>query len=140
MGMLNHLVNAGGDIRTSGERGQGRPWTIAVEDPEKRGDYPEVVHVRNCAMATSGVYESFFDEKKIYNHLVSPRTGRSPRAVAGATVTAPTVMEADALSTSVCLMSPDKGIEFIYSLPGRECLILAASGRKMRSKGWNNGA
>ena len=140
MGAVNHLVNAGGDIRTSGERDQGRPWKIAVEDPEKRGDYPEVLHVRNCAMATSGVYESFYDEKKIYNHLVSPETGRSPRSVAGVTVTAPTVMEADALSTSVCLMSLDKGIEFIYSLPGRECLILAASGRKMRSKGWNYGA
>lgn len=138
MGAVNHLINAGGDIRTSGERGQGKPWTVAIEDPKKQGDYPEVIRVRNCAMATSGVYEVFYDKKKAYNHLVSPETGRSPRAIAGVTVTAPTVMEADALSTSVCLMNLDRGLDFIYSLPGRECLILADSGRKLSSRGWNS--
>jgi len=137
MGVHNHLINAGGDIRTSGERGSGKPWTVAVEDPQKGGDYPDVLHVRNCAMATSGNYEIFYDENKAHSHLVSPKSGRSPLAVAGATVTAPTVMEADALSTALCLMPLDKGANFIYSLPGRESLVIASSGALLRSKGWN---
>jgi thiamine biosynthesis lipoprotein len=139
MGAVNHLINAGGDIRASGERGQGKPWTVAVENPKKNGDYPEVLRVRNCCIATSGGYEVFFDDDKAFNHLVSPETGRSPRVIAGATVTAPSVMEADALSTSVSVMHLDKGLEFIYSLPGRECLMLTSSGAKVRSGGWTSG-
>lgn len=138
MGVSNHLINAGGDIRTSGERGSGKPWTVAVEDPKKAGKYPDVLHVRNCAMATSGTYEIFYDESKAHSHLVSPQNGQSPVAVAGATVTAQSVMEADALSTSLCLMPLDRGVNFIYSLPGRESLVVASSGAVLRSKGWGS--
>lgn len=138
MGVYNHLINAGGDIRTSGERGSGKPWTVAIEDPKKNGQYPDVLHVRNCAMATSGNYEIFYDESKAHSHLVSPQSGQSPAAVAGATVTAQSVMEADALSTSLCLMPLDRGVNFIYSLPGRESLVIASSGALLRSNGWGN--
>jgi thiamine biosynthesis lipoprotein len=33
-GARRYLVNAGGDIRTAGTRGDDRPWTVAVRDPE----------------------------------------------------------------------------------------------------------
>lgn len=138
LGAVNHLINAGGDIRASGERGQDKPWTVAVEDPNKRGEYPEILRVRNCSMATSGGYEVFYDKNKIFNHLVSPETGRSPLAIAGATVMAPSVMEADALATAVFVMNPGKGVEFINSLPDRECLVLTPRGGKMTSRGWGN--
>jgi thiamine biosynthesis lipoprotein len=140
MGVHNHLINAGGDIRCSGERGSGRPWTVAVQDPRKQGNYPDVLRVRNCAMATSGNYEVSPDDGEPRRHLVSPETGLFPDALASATVTAPTVMEADALSTSLGVMRLDKGLEFIYSLPGRDCLVIAPSGETVRSRGWNSGA
>ena len=34
-GISNHLINAGGDIRTCGSAAKGRAWRVAVEDPEK---------------------------------------------------------------------------------------------------------
>jgi thiamine biosynthesis lipoprotein ApbE len=36
-GAASYLVNAGGDIRTAGTRGDARPWTVAVRDPEHGG-------------------------------------------------------------------------------------------------------
>ena len=39
-GITNHLINAGGDIRTHGYGAKGKPWTIAIQDPSKKGDYP----------------------------------------------------------------------------------------------------
>ena len=53
-GVVNHLVSADGDIRTSGSTSSGRPWTIALEDPKKNRDYPEIIRLHNGAIATSG--------------------------------------------------------------------------------------
>ncbi len=135
-GALNHLINAGGDIRTRGERSGHRPWTVAVEDPEKRGNYPDVISMRDGAIATSGGYEVYFDREKMFHHVVSPATGRSPIRAAGVSVLAPNVMEADALSTSVFVMPPKQGIAFVNSLPGRECLIVADTGAQIKSRNW----
>jgi thiamine biosynthesis lipoprotein len=40
----NHLINAGGDIRTSGAKGDNRPWKVAIEDPSKTKNYPDIIH------------------------------------------------------------------------------------------------
>lgn len=135
-GVENHLINAGGDIRCHGTNDKGKPWTIAVEDPAKHGDYPAVVHMRRGAMATSGGYEVYFDDKKLFHHIVSPRTGLSPRTTASVSVQADSVLEADALSTAVFVMQPKHGLAFINALPGRECLILNPGGAKFASRGW----
>lgn len=105
-GVTSHLVNAGGDIRTRGERAPGRPWKIAIEDPEKRGHYPDVVRMRDGAIATSGSYENFYDDARTRHHIVDPSTGRSPSAYVSVSVRARSVMEADALSTAVMLSQP----------------------------------
>lgn len=135
-GVRNHLVNAGGDIRTSGENAKGKPWTIAVEDPDKKGHYPDVIAMRNGAMATSGSYEIYFDREKLFHHIVSPVSGLSPRHAKSVTVQASSVLEADALSTAVFVMRPAQGIAFVDSLPGRECLVLGADDASYKSRSW----
>jgi len=134
----NFLINAGGDIRTKGERQDRKPWTIAIQDPQKKKHYPDIIHMRNGAIATSGNYEVYFDQEKMFHHIVNPRTGLSPHADASVSVMAPTTMEADALSTSVFVMDPGQGIRFIDSLPRYECLVLSAAGGIKRSRGWKS--
>ena len=95
------------------------------------------MHMGNGAVATSGNYEVFFDKEKMFHHLVSPATGHSPHNVVSVTVRADSVMEADALSTAVFVMGPKAGIEFINSLPGRECLIVDPQGARFASRSWN---
>jgi len=43
-GIRHGLVNAGGDIRTIGDKGNNRPWKIAIQDPLKKKDYPDIYH------------------------------------------------------------------------------------------------
>lgn len=136
-GVNNHLINAGGDIRTSGCNASGKAWTVAVEDPAKHGKYPAVVKMTNGAIATSGSYEIFFDKERIFHHLVSPATGLSPHGVVSVSVRADTVLEADALSTAVFVMGPKQGMAFIDSLPGRECLIIDPNGGRYLSRHWS---
>jgi FAD:protein FMN transferase len=137
-GIQNHLVNAGGDIRARGHNAKGLAWSVAVEDPAKQGRYPEVVRMRSGALATSGSYEVFYDTERLYHHIVSPTTGRSPNTARSVTVRAETTMEADALSTAVFVMPPVEGVAFVDSLPGRECLLIAGNGLMYRSRNWES--
>lgn len=139
-GITNFLINGGGDIRTSGERSDRKPWTIAIQDPHKKKHYPDIVRMRSGAIATSGNYEVYFDREKMFHHIVNPRTGLSPHADASVSVMAPTTMEADALSTTVFVMDQGEGIRFIDSLPRYTCLILSATGKIRKSRGWKSTA
>lgn len=137
-GVENYLINAGGDIRTSGRRQDGKPWTIAVQDPRKKQRYPDKIRMTDGAIATSGNYEVYFDREKMFHHIVNPANGFSPNASASVSVLAETAMDADALSTSVFVMRPEKGIRFVNSLPGCECLVVSTGNRKIRSNGWKS--
>lgn len=138
-GISNHLINAGGDIRTSGSAAKGKPWTIAVQDPAKNKQYPDVITMMNGAIATSGNYEVFYDNEKMFHHIIDSRTGYSPELSASVTVQAPTVMDADALSTSVFVMQPVAGINFINGQQGCACFVVEASGATHHSLGWKAG-
>ena len=47
-------------------------WRVAVEDPEKRGHYPQVLALYNQAIATSGGYEMHYDAEGRHHHLLDP--------------------------------------------------------------------
>jgi thiamine biosynthesis lipoprotein len=134
----NYLINAGGDIRTSGRKQGRRPWTVAVQHPAKDGRYPDAIHLGDGAVATSGIYEHYFDRDRLIHHIVDGTTGRSPDECASVSVTAPTAMAADALSTTVFVLGPTAGIGFVDGLPGCECLIIDREGRQRRSRGWRS--
>ena len=136
----NHLINAGGDIRTKGSNGTSRGWTVAIQDPLKKNHYPDIIHMKDGAIATSGNYEVYYDREKMFHHIVDPRTGLSPRLTTSVSVAAKTTMEADALSTSVFVMNPSKGARFVDALSNCECLIIARDGILTRSKGWKSQA
>ena len=136
----NHLINAGGDIRTMGSCEDKKPWTVAIEDPRKKKQYPDRVHMADEAIATSGNYEVYFDREKMFHHIVDPKSGISPELSTSVSVLSNSAMEADALSTSVFVMNPIDGTRFIDSLPNCECLIIAKRGREFRSGGWKSAA
>ena len=136
----NHLINAGGDIRTRGDKGDDKPWTIAIEDPLKKGHYPDVIQMKDGAVATSGNYEIFYDREKMFHHIVDPKSGLSPSLKNSVSIRAETTTEADALSTSVFVMKPHEGVEFIDARPRCEGLIVAEDGTLLKSKGWISAA
>ena len=139
-GIKNHLINAGGDIRTMGARADNKSWTVAIQDPLKKRNYPDIVHMNTGSIATSGNYEIYFDREKMFHHIVDPKTGISPEMSTSVSVTAPTTMDADALATGVFVMNPVKGTGFINSLAQAESLIVAKDGTQLKSRGWKSAA
>lgn len=134
----DYLVEAGGDIRVGGSRGSGKPWQVAVQDPDKGGFFPDLITLSEGAVATSGGYEKYFDADQEHHHIVSAATGASPRYARSLTVTAPTAMAADALATSAFLMEPETAIRFIGGLRGCECLIIDIDNQPRRTRGWRS--
>ena len=135
-GIKYALINAGGDIRAIGGNGPEKAWKIGVSDPWGKRKYVEVLELSNGAVATSGNYEVYFDKEKLHHHIIDTATGDSPRETVSATVVAPTVMEADALSTAMFVLPPHESIDLAHSLVDIETMIIARGGRTYRSRGW----
>ncbi len=135
-GVVNHLVNAGGDIRTSGQKNNLSPWRVGIENPISNGQSVASINVFG-AIATSGSYEVFYDAKREYHHLIDPKHKQSPQHTISVTVTAPTALEADALATALSVLPVRDAINLVHSLPKRECLIITSQGQSIKSNGWS---
>jgi thiamine biosynthesis lipoprotein len=135
-GAHDHLVNAGGDIRTSGRRGPGSPWKIAVRDPRRSDMSSAPLAFSQPCVATSGSYVVYYDREKIFHHLVDPVSGSCPARPVSVTVAGDSVMAADALSTAVFVMDPPDGLALVESMPGCECLVLGRDGSRAATRGF----
>lgn len=134
-GCENHLINAGGDILARGHKAPGVFWRVAVEDPEKRGHYPQVLELYNQAIATSGGYEMHYDAEGRHHHLLDPSTGRSP-VLGSMSVLAATCMQADALATGLSVLPAGEALTLADSLSGCACGLLRRDGRLQVSRRW----
>ncbi len=114
-GIDNHLVDIGGDLRTRGQRPDGRPWRIAIERPlaESR-EVHSVLTLGDLAMATSGSYRNFFREQgRDFSHSIDPRSGYPVQhALVSVTVLHESCMQADALATALSVLGPVEGLTF----------------------------
>jgi thiamine biosynthesis lipoprotein len=99
--MTGAIVNAGGDLRTSGSH-QGRDWRVAVQNP--LGGVIGVIETSaGEAVFTSGNYQRYGEDKSglRYAHILDPRTGRPVSEVLSATVIAQSGIAADAAATAL---------------------------------------
>lgn len=139
-GVENHLIIAGGDIRACGERSPGQPWIVAINDPSGKRTFPAVIRLKDIAVATSGGAEFYFDAEESHYHIPDP-DAVLPSSKGGfhghnVSVVAPTVMEADALSTSGFVMSPVEALRFIDAQEESECLIFSSAELRLLSHNW----
>lgn len=143
-GIHHALVSAGGDSRLLGDR-HGRPWIIGIRNPRdtpkqtlagKARTSPVVLPLSDIAISTSGDYERYFIRDGVrYHHIINTKTGHSARASESATVIGPDATMTDALSTSVFILGPSKGIALINRLPGFDAVVIDAKGRLFYSDG-----
>jgi thiamine biosynthesis lipoprotein len=96
----------------------------------------DVVTLNSGAIATSGNYEVFFDQEKLFHHLIVPQKGTPAPSIASVSIQATNAMEADALATTAYVMGPDKGYQFIKQFRGVEGLIIKNRQHKISSSGW----
>lgn len=134
-GITHALVNAGGDLRALGDKA-GTPWRVALQNPRDPADYITEIDLADASVATSGDYRRYFDPAMKHHHILDPRTGASAEELISVTIRATTAMDADALSTSVFVLGPDRGMDLIESLAGTEALLITDDREILESSGW----
>ena len=128
------LVEAGGDM--SATVADDEPWQIGIQNPHDLRGTLGVLQLRGEALASSGDYMQYFTPDRRLNHIIDPRTGRSPEQSSGTTIRAARAIDADALSTSVFVLGPDEGIALLDRLDGVEGMLVTKTGEQLASKGF----
>jgi thiamine biosynthesis lipoprotein len=121
-------VNAGGDVRTAGSPGGGRPWHLGIEAPGLPGQLLDIVAGHDLCLATSGT-----DRRGA--HVL--RHGEPSRGALSVTVAGPDLARADAYSTAALALGAEAP-PVLRDLDGDgfPSLLVRADGELLASAGW----
>ncbi len=113
LGIGDYMVEVGGEIRTRGHNAQRQPWQLAIELPDAVPQRAlRVLPLSGRALATSGDYRNFFiRDGRRYSHEIDPASA-SPvaHALASVSVVADDCTSADAWSTALFVLGPQRGL------------------------------
>ncbi|XXJ18565.1 MFS transporter [Desulfovibrio caledoniensis] len=122
-GVQSGIVEAGGDFRCFGDR----DWHVGVRHPRNDAVF-QTITIRDRSVCGSGDYRQFVAPKKKdgpieHHHIIDPSTMDSAHRSIGVTVIADTAELADALATTLFIMGPARGAQFLekYS-PQSACI------------------
>ncbi len=132
---IGGMVDLAGNIRCFGKppRGQ-QTWRVGVKDPNVSPDDLDdskilmVLAMTDESVATSGDYRRFVKVQGTkQSHIIDTTSGKGANKLISDTIIAPDATTADALSTAVNVLGPDKGLALIERLPNIEAIIIPAS-------------
>ena len=124
-GVKSGIVNAAGDLVTWGTQPNGKPWTIAIADPDQSTIPFSTLNISNRAIATSGNYEKYvFINGKKYSHTIDPVTGLPVSGIKSVSIICASAELADAMATPVMVMGVKVGLDLINQLKHVACIII----------------
>jgi thiamine biosynthesis lipoprotein len=128
-GASNFAINAGGDIVVRGAALPATCWSIGIEHPKRPDAVAAVIEAIDGAVATSGAYARG-------EHVLDPRTRRSPRGVLSVTIVGPDLGTADAYATAAYAMDT-RGPHWTARLPrGYEAMTILADETVLTTSGF----
>ena len=129
-GVVNYLVDTGGEIMTKGGKPNGQPWIVGIEKPAENEKSEQVVQtriaVRDKGVVTSGSTRKYVErDGKRYSHCINPKTGCPvEHHVLSVTVTADNSTWADALASICMVMGLEQSLPLIESMDGVEAYYI----------------
>jgi thiamine biosynthesis lipoprotein len=131
-GIVNFILNAGGDMYVSGKKDSQTLWKVGVRDPRNGQELIARFDLKDYAVATSGDYERFFIvDGRRYHHIFDPRTGYPGDLTRSSTTFAATAEEADVLATYLFIIGSQQALVQNFTQP---FLIIDGSGRQIASE------
>lgn len=128
-GIVQYLVEIGGEMKVRGSKASGAPWRVAIEKPvPERREVQRIIEVplqRPLAIMTSGSYRNYFESGgKVYSHIINPSTGHSvDHRLLSVSVLHDDPTWADAWSTALLCLGDIEGPK-IAAAEGLEALFI----------------
>lgn len=133
-GFENFLINAGGDVLTSGQRFD-QPWVIAIQDPFAPGAIASIKLSGDKHLFTSGNYQRFYrKDDEIVHHIIDPRNGKPSNNISSATVLSFDAVLADVAATTLMIDGWENHASLAKSLGVSDYLIVNQTGKMIASK------
>ena len=141
-GFTQSLVAASGDIVLGDSPPNREAWragirSLDVADAESPSELTGFVELVNTAISTSGDTEQAVNIGGVrYSHIVDPKTSLGKTERIAVTVIGPNATITDSHATAVSVLGREKGLAFIESKDGIDCLIVEmdASGETTETK------
>ncbi len=128
-GRINFYVDAGGDIQFSGVKADGNPWSVGIRSPFQSDILGKISITGRAGVATSGTYLRG-------HHIQDPyHPNKPPDELVSLTVVAPTIYEADRLSTPAFAMGR-AGMRFLETHKCVEAYAIDHMGIAFATKGF----
>jgi len=141
-GVAHAIVNLGGNVLTLGNKTDGKPWKIGVQDPESlRGEYVMILSFTDQTLVTSGPYERFLElDGEVYHHILDTKTGYPVKSdYTSVSIVTKNSLLADALSTSLYALGYDDGMALINTLEDVEAIFMTKEKKILLSEGLKKG-
>jgi thiamine biosynthesis lipoprotein len=125
-GLTCCMVNAGGNLRC-GDAPPDRPgWRIEISSLQEGEPPLRRIYLKDAAISTSGdLWQFMLIEGKRRSHILDARSGWGIEGPVSVSVIANNAQDADAASTSMCVLGRHRGLEVLSQLGGYEALFLS---------------
>ncbi len=111
--VTGYLVEIGGELSVFGNKEDGSPWRVAIEQPDVDDrEIQQVIEPGDNAIATSGDYRNYYEEDgRQFSHLIDPRDGYPiDHRLASVTVLHKQSMVADGYATAMMVLGTEKSL------------------------------
>ena len=130
-GIVNYVVEIGGEVRAKGKNSKGQYWRIGIDKPEEGNMIPgekmqAIISLKNQSVTTSGNYRAFYEENGVkYSHIINPKTGFPVNSrLLSVTIVAKDGITADGWDTPLMVLGLEKSIETLKKHPELEALLI----------------
>ena len=127
-GINSALIEAGGQVHAFGYI-DGNPWKVGIRNPRGNGFVAGLAAADETDISTSGDYERFFEKDGVrYHHILDPKTGYPAREMMSVSVITADPTLADAWSTALFVMGPEKALKLVEQKTDMEMIVVNAKG------------
>lgn len=131
-GVINYLVEIGGEIRAKGKNSMAETWRIGIDKPTDGNHIPGqdmqvVLQLTDKSIATSGNYRQYYTDEngQKISHTINPKTGYPvSHNLLSTTVIADDTIIADAMATAFMVMGVEKAMDYAEKLRNIDALFI----------------
>jgi thiamine biosynthesis lipoprotein len=136
-GVRSALLDFGGQVLAIGLSAGESGWSVAVAHPARRSQPAAVIRIADASASTSGQSERGVElEGCRVGHILDPRRGLPVPAWGSVTVVAADPLVADALSTGLFVLGPERALDWARDRSDVGVLVLAQKPDGLRA-GWS---